>query len=164
MTEKEAIYILRNAAWLGSNEERQKVEEAVEVVAKAIEAQDMTLYMNLPEVSAEEAVEILKRNNRIELLPSAQPEKTQLSGESTTKDSTFDCISRQQVIDRIEWWFEILKQNPDILIDAIKTLPPTHPEVIRCEDCKYNRECAIQFVANAGDKFFCGAGERRQDG
>ena len=38
MTKKEAIYILRNAAWLGSNEERQKVEEAVEVVAKAIEA------------------------------------------------------------------------------------------------------------------------------
>ena len=32
-------------------------------------------------------------------LPSAQPEKTQLSGESTTKDSTFDCISRQAAID-----------------------------------------------------------------
>ncbi len=56
MTKKEAIYILRNAAWLGSNEERQKVEEAVEVVAKAIEAQDMTLYMNLPEASVEEII------------------------------------------------------------------------------------------------------------
>lgn len=75
MTEKEAIYILRNAAWLGSDADRQKVEEAVEVVAKAIEAQDMTLYMNLPEVSAEEVVEILKRNNRIGLFPSAQPER-----------------------------------------------------------------------------------------
>ena len=38
MTEKEAIYILRNAAWLGSDADRQKVEEAVEVVANAIEA------------------------------------------------------------------------------------------------------------------------------
>lgn len=38
MTKKEAIYILRNAAWLGSDADRQKVEEAVEVVAKAIEA------------------------------------------------------------------------------------------------------------------------------
>lgn len=56
MTEKEAIYILRNAEWLGSNKERQKVEEAVEVVAKAIEAQDMILYMNLPEASTEEII------------------------------------------------------------------------------------------------------------
>ena len=153
MTEKEAIYILRNAAWLGSDADRQKVEEAVEVVAKAIEARDMILYMNLPEVSVEEAIEILKRKRRLELIlsdkdtnvpsdvpdtnvgdiisrsdllkqiyidagegrgyygdtwkfidtikkmPPAQPEKMQLSGESTTKDSTFDCISRQAAID-----------------------------------------------------------------
>lgn len=56
MTEKEAIYILRNAAWLGSDADRQKVEEAVEVAANAIEAQDMTLYTNLPEVSVEEII------------------------------------------------------------------------------------------------------------
>ena len=46
----------------------------------------------------------------------------------------------------------------------IKALPSAQPEIIHCKDCKYNGECAIQYTAQAGDKFFCGAGERRQDG
>lgn len=45
-------------------------------------------------------------------------------------------------------------------IDAISVMPSAQPEIIRCKDCKYNGECSIQFVANADDKFFCGAGER----
>lgn len=48
--------------------------DALVLAIEALKVQDMTLYMNLPEVSAEEVVEILKRNNRIELLPSAQLE------------------------------------------------------------------------------------------
>lgn len=34
-----------------------------------------------------------------------------------------DLISRQKAIDAVKWWFGVLKQNPDILIDAITTLP-----------------------------------------
>ena len=30
-------------------------------------------------------------------------------------------LREEDVIKKIEWWFGILKQNPDILIDAIKT-------------------------------------------
>ena len=37
MSREEAIYILRNAAWLGSNKEREKTEEAVEMAVKALE-------------------------------------------------------------------------------------------------------------------------------
>lgn len=65
MTEKEAIYILRNASWLGPDADRQKVEEAVE---------------------------ILKRNNRIELLP---------SGKDTNVPSK-DTIYRQDVIELVK--------------------------------------------------------------
>ena len=38
-----------------------------------------------------------------------------------------DAVSREAVIKSIEWWFGILKQNPDILIDSIKTLPDVQP-------------------------------------
>ena len=66
--------------------------EALAMAIEALKAQDMTLYMNLPEVSAEEAVEILKRNNRIELIS---------SGKDTNVPSN-DTISRKQAIDRLE--------------------------------------------------------------
>lgn len=33
MSKEEAAAILRNTAWLGSNDEREKVEEAIEVLA-----------------------------------------------------------------------------------------------------------------------------------
>ena len=117
MTEKEAIYILRNAAWLGSDADRQKVEEAVEVVANAIEAQDMTLYMNLPEVSAEEVVEILKRNNRIELIP---------SGEDTNVPNT-DTISRQATITEIKN-YERDSTAPIDYVKIVEQMPPAQPD------------------------------------
>lgn len=37
MTKQEAIKILRNTAWLGTHEDREKTEQAVEVVAEALE-------------------------------------------------------------------------------------------------------------------------------
>ena len=37
MNTHEAIKILRNTAWLGTNEDREKTEQAVEVVAEALE-------------------------------------------------------------------------------------------------------------------------------
>lgn len=119
--------------------------EALAMAVEALKTQDMTLYMNLPEVSAEEAVEILKRNNRIELLPPAQPEKTQLSGESTTKDSTFDCISRQAAIDAINKMkiYRPLDSDRYVLsdcLDKIVDLPPAKPEIIRCKYCKHSKE------------------------
>ena len=37
MTIEEAMYILRNAAFLGTNEERERMERAVEVIGDQIE-------------------------------------------------------------------------------------------------------------------------------
>lgn len=37
MTTHEAIKILRNTAWLGTNEDREKTEQAIEVVAEALD-------------------------------------------------------------------------------------------------------------------------------
>ena len=33
--------------------------------------------------------------------------------------------------------------------------------VVRCKDCLHNRACEIQYHAQAGDLFFCGAAERK---
>lgn len=38
MTAQGAIYILKNTAWLGSNDDRDKTEEAVKVVEKALKS------------------------------------------------------------------------------------------------------------------------------
>ena len=32
---------------------------------------------------------------------------------------------------------------------------------VRCKDCLHNRACEIQYHAQAGDLFFCGAAERK---
>ena len=37
MNTHEAIKILRNTAWLGTNEDREKTEQAIEVVAEALD-------------------------------------------------------------------------------------------------------------------------------
>ena len=37
MNTQEAIKILRNTAWLGTHEDREKTEQAIEVVAEALE-------------------------------------------------------------------------------------------------------------------------------
>ena len=42
MTNEEAITVLRNAAWLGSNERRVEVEEAVAVAVKVLSTQSST--------------------------------------------------------------------------------------------------------------------------
>lgn len=36
--------------------------------------------------------------------------------------------------------------------------------VVRCKDCLHNRVCEIQYHAQAGDLFFCGAAERKDGG
>ena len=85
-------------------------------------------------------------------LPSA--EKAQLSEEGTTKDATYDSISRKDAIDAVEFGItyakaidvntgeskELFKEGNDALkkaVERLKELPSTKPEVIRCKDCKH---------------------------
>ena len=46
MLKDEAVNVLRNAAWLGSNEDREKVEEAIETLASAQLDFDITVKIN----------------------------------------------------------------------------------------------------------------------
>ena len=100
--------------------------EALAMAIEALEAQDMTLYMNLPEVSAEEVVEILKRNNRIELIP---------SGEDTNVPNT-DTISRQATITEIKN-YERDSTAPIDYEKIVEQMPSAQPELIMCKDCKF---------------------------
>lgn len=37
-------------------------------------------------------------------------------------------------------------------------------DVVRCKDCRHNNDCEIQYSAQSGDEFFCGCGERKDNG
>ena len=41
--------------------------------------------------------------------------------------------------------------------------PIVKGELVRCKDCRHDRNCEIQYSAQAVDLFFCGRAERRQD-
>ena len=94
-----------------------KLIGALDLAIEALKVQDMTLYMNLPEVSAEEAVEILKRNNRIELIP---------SGEDTNVPNT-DTISRQATITEIKN-YERDSTAPIDYVKIVEQMPPAQPD------------------------------------
>ena len=117
------------------NDLNRTTYDACKCAVELLESQDVTLHMNLPEVSVEEAVEILKRNNRIELIP---------SGEDTNVPSN-DTISRQAAIDALETigydfsdsglseieLAEVCEAVGDVrqdMIRMIKRLPPAQPE------------------------------------
>jgi hypothetical protein len=53
MIEEDALYILRNTAWLGSNEKREEVEEAIETLAETL-----GLQQSVAEADAKEEEEL----------------------------------------------------------------------------------------------------------
>lgn len=86
--------------------------------------------------------------NIIRELPSVTPQEPKAE----------DCISREKAIASIKWWFDILKQNPDILIDSIKTLPSVYPkndnsvlEDIKAECIRAVDKIPITFSKNDAD-------------
>ena len=54
------------------------------------------------------------------------------------------------------------KHDTLMMIEALPTVDAV--EVVRCRDCLHNRACEIQYHAQAGDLFFCGAAERKDGG
>ena len=82
-----------------------------------------------------------------------------------------DLISRQAAIDTIEdfphgdvWNVESMEE----MVDRIKQLPPIHPEIIRCRECKFasgdSRICMKFGHSPIGELDFCAWAERRTDG
>ena len=129
----------------------------------------------------DEAVDLDELESSIAMMPAAQ--KTQLSTEDTTLDTTFDCISRREAIDalkRDEEYDEDIPNRADGVRDAIITisgLPAAQPEVIRCKDCEWFRKeygwnCIEYTVCGVSpthhpiraEEDFCSHAERRTDG
>lgn len=48
---------------------------------------------------------------------------------------------------------EVIDEAPTV--DAV--------EVVRCENCRHDNNCEIQYAAQAGSKFFCAYGERKKN-
>lgn len=98
-----------------------------------------------------------------------------------------DLISKQLVIDIIEqhkkivlgerewhegiaWGYATAHRH---LVDVVKQLPSTQPEIIRCKDCRYANEChkSVQYTRNEPNSTiigysaikWCSRGERRED-
>ena len=44
---------------------------------------------------------------------------------------------------------------------AVQKMPTVDAVPVRCKDCLHNCACEIQYHAQAGDLFFCGAAERK---
>ena len=86
-----------------------------------------------------------------------------------------DLISRQSAIDALNEYFArigklkrrgLTKGEKAISLDTvgtIKTLPSIQPEIIRCGECKHNNDCNIQYAAQGGELFYCGAAERQEE-
>ena len=105
-------------------------------------------------------------------LPSAQPEKRT---EERTETHACDCINRQAAIDEIDsydvnapdymqgWAVKLIEAIKGDIRGLISELPSAQPELIRCNSCRHDNNCEIQYAAQAGSKFFCGAAERREE-
>ena len=83
-----------------------------------------------------------------------------------------DLISRQAAIDALHTWFkdgfdEDKWWNSTHVLAAIEGLPPAHPEIIRCRECKFasgdSRICMKFSHSPIGELDFCAWAERRTD-
>ena len=75
-----------------------------------------------------------------------------------------DLIDRQQAIDKLRNNLAYMQAfGADRAVTLIEELPSAQPEPIRCKDCRQNYNCDIQYHAQAGNMFYCGAAERRTD-
>lgn len=75
-----------------------------------------------------------------------------------------DLISRQAAIGIVEFECGEWRGLASTIVKAIEQLPSAQPDIIRCKDCRHNHDCNIQYHAQAGEEFYCGAAERRIDG
>lgn len=110
MTKEDAISILRNTAWLGSNTDREKVEKAIEILVSI--SCDHENDDHVAEVSKEDLISrqavldalinewdgmVMSVFGLIKNLPSAQPDEKRT--DKRTETHACDCISRQAAID-----------------------------------------------------------------
>jgi len=69
-----------------------------------------------------------------------------------------DCIDRYAVLAELDpqsYEYKVVKELPSV--------EPKQSEIIRCKNCRHDNNCEIQYAAEAGSKFFCGAAERKNE-
>lgn len=94
MDREEAIYILKNAAWLGTDEDREKTEQAIDM---AIEALSQPNY----ETDTEVRLAVTNRKKEKVILWDAYGEVEYYPIEALSAEPT-DLISRAELLDRIK--------------------------------------------------------------
>ena len=145
MTVNEAIVILRNTAWLG------KVEDAVEVVSKALEKNGDAISRRaaidaiIKETYADGAYGYADAKALVDALdglPSAQPEPC----EHVVSAVAVEEMLKNLLPERGMWEIEgddaktaICETIHDAL-DGLWRLPFVKPDIIRCRDCKDYKE------------------------
>lgn len=93
--------------------------------------------------------------------------------EALSAEPSGDLISRQAAIDAIRqtknnsdmpyYWNRGMEMAMEVIEDAASLPSADAVEVVRCKDCAHNNDCDIQYSAQAGDNFFCGFGETKED-
>lgn len=83
-----------------------------------------------------------------------------------------DSISRKQAIELVQNRHFTLSKEKVLLINDLEKLPPTQPEIIYCEDCRYGmRDPSFPhqyFCKFKGDEwnngdYFCGHAKKREE-
>lgn len=89
-----------------------------------------------------EAISVDGLEGIISLMPSAEPKQVDRDPEQIARDIA-----------------TIIENEKDMRV----ILKNSEPEIIRCKNCRYNHDCDIQYHAQAGEEFYCGAAERKTD-
>lgn len=65
--------------------------------------------------------------------------------------------------DAIPWMIVGIGEIPVITKEEVEEMPTVDAvEVVRCENCRHDNNCEIQYAAQAGSKFFCTYGEMKE--
>jgi hypothetical protein len=179
MTNDEAIYVLKNTAWLGwGDKQKETVTEAVQMAVEALKTQLPKEDTTSDCISRQEAIRIASGYchftnvaKELEKLPSVQPVGKDINV------SCKDAISRQGAIDHFKSiadatsmgnkYNEGFVDGLNFAVGHLETMPSVQPDIIRCKDCKHKgtKNC----VANAWttilgvtvkDDFYCGLAEK----
>ena len=140
MTREEAIYLLRNTAWLGTHEDREKTEEAVEMAISALEQEPCELLILKSDIFLHqddekkwaERIEHEKAKGLIILPPYFTPLLVPNDVEIRIEQQPCeDAISREAVIDAIAEWVTLgeyeYSNATQYLKRRISSLPSVQP-------------------------------------
>lgn len=69
-----------------------------------------------------------------------------------------DLISRVELFDELNR--RGVPYNAEVNM-VINGMPSAQTEIIRCNSCRHDNNCAIQDIAQTGGKFFCGFAQQK---